>query len=673
MIPIIPNRTTSLQADTWLLPYRQHLQRRQQQAAAVEKKLTGGTKKLEDFASGHEYFGLHYRDGNWIFREWAPNATSICMIGDFSGWKELASYRLTRINEQQGIWELRVPGPLLQHGMHYRLRLHWPGGSGERLPSFARRVVQDNQTKVFCAQVWKPETPYRWRHQQPPLSNDSVSIYEAHIGMGQEEERVGTYCEFKDKLLPRIAADGYDTVQLMAVMEHPYYGSFGYHVSSFFAVSSRFGTPEEFKALVDEAHRLGLRVVIDMIHSHAVRNEIEGLGRFDGTRYQYFHDGGRGVHSGWDSYCFNYAKPEVLHFLLSNCRFWLDEYHIDGFRFDGVTSMLYLHHGLGHAFTTYEDYFNGSVDEDALAYLTLANKVIHAVRPDAITIAEDVSGMPGLAASPSQCGCGFDFRLAMGVTDYWFKLFDLPDETWSMGCLWHELTNRRQDEKTISYVECHDQAIVGGKTMAFRLMDAAMYDHMHVDKEHLMVSRGMAIHKMARLATAATAGNGYLNFMGNEFGHPEWIDFPREGNGWSYKYARRQWSLVERKELRYWHLAQFDQAMMDMMNRYQVIRRGRPRQLYCNDEQKLLVFERSGLFFFFNFNPSQSFNDLPVEVLPGEYVLELDTDRSDFGGYNQIAANQRFFTVPEDRNGCRHNMVRIYLPSRTAMVLRRIV
>jgi len=672
MMPIIPNRVFPLLSDTWLMPYRQHLQRRQHQAIAMEKRLTGGSQKLENFASGHEYFGLHFQHNEWVFREWAPNATAITLVGDFSGWKELTRYRLARINENQGIWELKLPAQLLRHGMYYRLLVHWPGGSGERIPAYARRVVQDDQTKIFCAQVWQPETPYCWQHESPANSRDAVMIYETHVGMAQEEERVGSFREFKTNVLPRIAEAGYDAVQLMAIMEHPYYGSFGYHVSSFFAVSSRFGTPEEFKELVDEAHRLGLRVVIDLIHSHAVRNEMEGLGRFDGTMYQYFHDGGRGIHSGWDSYCFNYAKPEVLHFLLSNCRFWLDEYHIDGFRFDGVTSMLYLHHGLSHAFTTYDDYFNPQVDEDALTYLTLANKVIHAVRPDAVTIAEDVSGMPGLAAPPTQCGCGFDFRMAMGVTDYWFKLFDLSDNAWNMGSLWYELTNRRQDEKTISYVECHDQAIVGGKTMAFRLMDAAMYDHMHVGKEHLMISRGIALHKMARLATVATAGNGYLNFMGNEFGHPEWVDFPREGNGWSYKYARRQWSLVDRRDLRYWHLNQFDHAMMELMNRNQVIARGRPRLLYSHDEQKILAFERSGLFFFFNFNPVQSFSDFAMEVLPGEYVLELDTDRAEFGGFQQIAPEQHFFTSPENHQGTLRNMIRLYLPARTALVLRRL-
>ncbi|MDD3119048.1 MAG: alpha-amylase family glycosyl hydrolase [Victivallales bacterium] len=666
------NRTLALADDVYLQPYREQLAARRRRVGAMERRLTGGHGSLADFASGHEFFGLHFQGNCWVIREWAPHAVAIFLIGDCTGWRELPEFRFERINAEQGFWELRLLPHLLTHGMHYRLRVHWHDGAGDRIPSYCRRVVQDPKTQIFSAQVWHPQQPYRWRHATPQLSDNAVLIYEAHVGMAIEEERVGTFGEFRRNILPRIAASGYDTVQLMAVMEHPYYGSFGYHVSSFFAVSSRFGTPEEFKELVDAAHGLGLRVIIDLIHSHAVRNEVEGLGSFDGTRYQYFHDGDRGVHRAWDSYCFNYGKPEVVHFLLSNCRFWLDEYHVDGFRFDGVTSMLYRHHGLGCAFTSYADYFTDEVDEEALTYLTLANRVIHAVRPDAVTVAEDVSGMPGLGAPEEQGGIGFDYRLAMGVTDYWFKLFDQPDEAWSMGGLWHELTNRRRDEKTISYVECHDQALVGGKTMAFRLMDAEMYYNMHAGSHNLVVDRGMALHKMARLATIAAAANGYLNFMGNEFGHPEWIDFPREDNGWSYQHARRLWYLADAPNLRYGGLARFDREMIGLFRRHELIARTVPQLLYRHDEQKILVFERGGFFFFFNFHPTRSFSDFPVETLPGEYVLELDTDAEPFGGFGRIASRQHYLTHAEIRQNHIHHCLQVYLPSRTALVLRRL-
>ncbi|RLD09760.1 MAG: 1,4-alpha-glucan-branching enzyme, partial [Chlamydiae bacterium] len=457
------------------------------------------------------------------------------------------------------------------------------------------------------------------------------------------------------------------------IMEHPYYGSFGYHVSNFFAASSRFGTPDELKELVDAAHEAGLAVIMDIVHSHAVKNEIEGLSKFDGTYYQYFHKGQRGLHDAWDSRCFDYGKPEVLHFLLSNCKFWLDEYKLDGFRFDGVTSMLYHHHGLGPAFDSYEKYFDGSVDDDAIAYLSLANKLIHSVKPTAITIAEDVSGMPGLAAPQKEHGIGFDYRLAMGVPDHWFNLMTkLSDEDWDMSTTWHELTNRRADEKVISYVECHDQAIVGGKTVIFQLIDADMYSSMKVDTESLKVDRGIALHKIIRLATLASAGHGYLNFIGNEFGHPEWVDFPREGNNWSHHYARRQWSLRDNKELKYHFLADFDREIISLVRKEEIIEKRQPRLLRIDNNDKIICFERSGFIFIFNFHPSHSVVDYGIEVFPGKYSLVLNSDEKKFGGFERVKVGQQYQTTPVIENKTCRNMLKFYLPCRTGMVLKAI-
>ncbi|WP_276741992.1 alpha amylase C-terminal domain-containing protein [Victivallis vadensis] len=659
------NEPVPLNSDPWLAPFREKLRERSRRAVATVKRLTGGKSTLAEFASGHEYFGLHFRDGEWVFREWAPNAVRITLFGDFSDWRKLPEYRLNRL--EHGVWELRLPAETVRHGMHYLLFMEWPGGSGDRIPAYARCVDQDKETGLFAATVWRPEQPYVFRHASPPAPAAPL-IYESHVGMAQEEPKVGSFDEYREKILPKIAASGYNTIQLMAVMGHPYYGSFGYHVANFFAIASRFGTPDEFKALVDAAHGCGLRVIIDLVHSHAVKNEVEGLAKFDGTRYAYFHEGSRGEHSGWDSLCFNYAKPEVLHFLLSNCRFYLDEYRVDGFRFDGVTSMMYLHHGLGKTFTGYDDYFGGDVDEDALTYLALANRVIHEVRPDALTVAEDVSGMPGLAAPASGGGIGFDCRMAMGVTDMWFKLFDLPDQDWNMFYLFHELTNRRRDERSISYVESHDQAIVGGKTAIFRLADAAMYDAMHAGSQNLAVDRAIALHKMIRLATAAAAGHGYLNFMGNEFGHPEWIDFPREGNGWSLQHARRQWSLADEPGLRYHFLRNFDRAMLEVLNRNPEFFRRRVQTVRIDDCGKVLIFERDDCYFCFNFHPENSYFDYGFEVLPGEFETVLDSDAPEFGGFSRRAPEQRYWS----RQGQSGAFITLYLPSRTALVLKRI-
>ncbi|WP_288615458.1 alpha amylase C-terminal domain-containing protein [uncultured Victivallis sp.] len=659
------NEPVPLNSDPWLAPFREKLRERSRRAVATVKRLTGGKSTLAEFASGHEYFGLHFRDGEWVFREWAPNAVRITLFGDFSDWRKLPEYRLNRL--EHGVWELRLPAETVRHGMHYLLFMEWPGGSGDRIPAYARCVDQDKETGLFAATVWRPEQPYVFRHASPPAPAAPL-IYESHVGMAQEEPKVGSFDEYREKILPKIAASGYNTIQLMAVMGHPYYGSFGYHVANFFAIASRFGTPDQFKALVDAAHGCGLRVIIDLVHSHAVKNEVEGLAKFDGTRYAYFHEGSRGEHSGWDSLCFNYAKPEVLHFLLSNCRFYLDEYRVDGFRFDGVTSMMYLHHGLGKTFTGYDDYFGGDVDEDALTYLALANRVIHEVRPDALTVAEDVSGMPGLAAPASGGGIGFDCRMAMGVTDMWFKLFDLPDQDWNMFYLFHELTNRRRDERSISYVESHDQAIVGGKTAIFRLADAAMYDAMHAGSQNLAVDRAIALHKMIRLATAAAAGHGYLNFMGNEFGHPEWIDFPREGNGWSLQHARRQWSLADEPGLRYHFLRDFDRAMLEVLNRNPEFFRRRVQTVRIDDCGKVLIFERDDCYFCFNFHPENSYFDYGFEVLPGEFETVLDSDAPEFGGFSRRAPEQRYWS----RQGQSGAFITLYLPSRTALVLKRI-
>ncbi|BBO91317.1 alpha amylase C-terminal domain-containing protein [Desulfosarcina ovata] len=656
-------------ADSYLGDHRDALTRRIAHIQAMRKRITEGRVDLLDLASGHEHFGLHRTANGWSFREWAPHATAVYLVGDFSEWREDPAYALTRLETGGGQWEIRLPPERLHHGDLFRLRIHWPGGVGDRIPAYARRVVQDPQTLIFNAQVWAPSSPYRWRHAEFTRPDRPPLIYEVHVGMAQEAETIGTWGEFTERVLPRIVLAGYTTIQLMAVQEHPYYGSFGYHVSSFFAASSRFGTPEDLMALIDVAHGQGIAVIMDLVHSHSVSNTVEGLGQFDGTEYQYFHEGSRGHHHAWDSRCFDYGKPEVVHFLLSNCRYWLDAFHVDGFRFDGITSMLYTHHGLERAFTGYGDYFNDAVDEDALAYLALANEVIHRLRPDAITVAEDISGMPGLALPVAAGGVGFDYRFAMGVPDYWIRLTkDIPDEHWPMGHLWHELTNRRQEEKTISYTESHDQALVGDKTLIFRMADAALYGHMSRDDPDLGVDRAMALHKMIRLITLATAGNGYLNFMGNEFGHPEWIDFPREGNQWSCRYARRQWSLVDDPGLKYHLLARFDQRMIALCRQADLLSAPDLSLLWDHDGDKVLAFLRGGWIFVFNFHPQHSFTDYGIPAPDIAYRMVLDTDARPFGGHGRLAPDQVHHTLPDPSNpwGTR---LSLYLPSRTGIVL----
>ncbi|MBQ4169363.1 MAG: 1,4-alpha-glucan-branching enzyme, partial [Bacteroidales bacterium] len=509
------------QTDPWLEPWKEAIDKRHKDILVTREHLAQGGS-LDKAVNNHLYYGLHkQKDGSWVFREWAPNATRMFLIGEFNNWKRTDAYALKPVG--RGNWEIVLPELFLHHGSLYKLYIEWPGGAGERIPAYANRLVQDPVTKVFSAQVWSPAKPYSWKHKNPGRRKNPF-IYECHIGMSSEEEKVASFNDFRKQVLPRVQALGYDTIQIMALQEHPYYGSFGYQVSNFFALSSRFGTPEEFKALVDDAHKRGIAVIMDIVHSHSVNNVAEGLSEFDGRDDLYFYHGPQGHHPAWGSRCFDYGKDETRLFLLSNCKYWLQEYHLDGFRFDGVTSMLYWDHGLGKDFGDYKLYFDQGVDQNAIIYLALANQLIKEINPDAITIAEDVSGMAGLAA-PFECGgVGFDFRMAMGIADHWIKwIKEKSDEQWSMGEIWWELTNKRVDEKTISYAECHDQALVGDKTIIFRLIDAQMYYAMNIGSNNVIVDRGVALHKLIRLVTAATAGNGYLNFMGNEFGHPEWI------------------------------------------------------------------------------------------------------------------------------------------------------
>ena len=669
--------------DKYLEPFEEAIQGRHDHALWKINELTrNGEVSLSDFANGYQYFGLHQLKDGWVFREWAPHATDIFLVGDFNNWTESESYKCNRI-AGTGNWELYLPLDAISHGNLYKMHVKWEGGSGERIPAWATRVVQDDITKIFSAQVWAPKEEYQWKDNRFCLEEskkkrtftpkkDPLLIYECHIGMAQDAEKVGTYTEFKDNILPRIASAGYNAIQIMAIQEHPYYGSFGYHVSSFFAPSSRCGTPEELKELIDTAHQMGISVIMDIVHSHAVKNEVEGLGNIAGDPNQYFYSGERREHPAWDSLCFDYGKNEVIHFLLSNCKYWLTEYHFDGFRFDGVTSMLYYSHGLGETFTGYQDYFNGHQDDNAICYLTLANELIHQVYPKAITIAEEVSGMPGLAAKFKDGGYGFDYRLAMNIPDYWIRTIkEKKDEDWKPSSIFWEVKNRRADEKTISYCESHDQALVGDKTIIFRLIDADMYWHFKRGDETNLVHRGIALHKMIRLVTLGSINGGYLNFMGNEFGHPEWIDFPREGNGWSHKYARRQWNLVDNKDLDYHFLSDFDRAMIKVVKSEKRFNLTPVEEVWHNDGDQVLAFKRGKLLFVFNFSPTQSFTDYGLLVEAGEYEVVLNTDAKDFGGNGLADDNVKHFTNYDplyEKVG--KGWLKLYIPARSAIVLR---
>ena len=653
---------TLVRNDPWLAPYQETILRRMRRFEEALAAIRHEAGTLAAHATGHKRTGIHFQPSanQWIIREWAPHARAISLIGDFNNWNR-ESHPLAPA--AHGVWQLRLPGDALQHGQLVKLHIIGADDSRrDRIPATILRAVQDPVTYDYSGQIWNPPAEYDWQHPFDPSTIDSPRIYESHVGMGGEEARVHTYREFAETVLPRIATAGYNVVQLMAVQEHPYYGSFGYHVSSFFAPCSRFGTPEDLKYLIDTAHGLNIAVLLDVVHSHAVKNIAEGLNDFDGSGNLYFHPGDRGNHPAWDSKCFDYGRPEVRQFLLSNIRYWLEEFRFDGFRFDGVTSMLYHSRGL-KSFGHYDDYFGPDADEDAILYLQLASELIHEFKPGALAIAEDMSGMPGLCRPTAEGGLGFGYRLAMGIPDYWIKLLKhTRDEDWNIDELWGVLTNRRPGENTIAYAESHDQALVGDKTLAFHLMDQDMYWHMKKDDPHPVIERGIALHKLIRIATLAFGGEGWLNFMGNEFGHPEWLDFPREGNGWSYHYCRRQWSLVDHPELKYQHLAAFDRALMDLVRQHKLLSAPPAKQLWVDHDRKILCAERAGLIFVLNFSVTESVFGFPLPVpTPETRKLILDSDSPTFGGHNRI---DHSFTYPTNPEG----IMKLYTPNRTALV-----
>ena len=656
-----------LEIDPYLKDFEQDINLRMDNYKSKRKELLGRKRSLASFANGHNYFGFHRVKGGWVYREWAPAAESMFLTGDFNGW-DIYACPMTKLDN--GVFEVELKGrDALKEGQKVQAIIIHNGQTLRRIPLYATRVVQDPENNLWCAEIEEPNTDFEWTDADFVPAKKPL-IYECHIGMAQDKYGIGTYDEFRENILPRIKELGYNTIQIMAIMEHPYYGSFGYQVSNFFAASSRYGKSDGLKRLINTAHEMGITVLLDVVHSHAVKNTNEGLNEFDGTEYQFFHVGDKGNHSAWGTKLFNYGKNEVLHFLLSNLKYWMETFHFDGFRFDGVTSMLYNDHGLGSAFSSYAMYFSMNTDVESVTYLQLANELIHDINPNALTIAEDMSGMPGMCIPIEYGGIGFDYRLSMGVPDLWIKLLkEYKDWDWDIFKIWYELISRRPKEKNIGYAESHDQALVGDKTIMFRLCDADMYTGMSKLGGNIVIDRGIALHKMIRLLTSTVAGEGYLNFMGNEFGHPEWIDFPREGNGWSYHYCRRQWNLVDNDLLRYCELNDFDKAMINLITSEDLLEKPAESR-WLHQDDKIIMNNKGDVIFAFNFHPEKSFDGYFVPVLEeGDYKVIMSTDDGVFGGFDRVDKEYIYKaeTTPDDWKG-----FKCYLPSRSAIVFKKV-
>ena len=655
-----------LELNPQLVPFAGDIDLRMFLYRATKGRILGKDQTLNDFANAHNYYGFHRTEDGWVYREWAPSAYQLYLEGEFNDWNK-TSHPLKRVGD--GNWEILLEGEdALWEGCKVKTVVDANMTRTEHIPLYARRVVQEKHDNSFVCEVVDPAKKFEWTDADFK-TDKCLYIYEAHVGMAQEEGKVGTYREFADITLPHVKEAGYNTIQLMAIMEHPYYGSFGYQVSNFFAASSWFGKPEDLKYLVNKAHSMGIQVLLDVVHSHAVKNTAEGINMFDGTVWQFFHDGDKGEHPAWGTKCFDYGKTGVLHFLLSNLKFWMTEYHFDGFRFDGVTSMLYHDHGLGTDFNSNDKYFSYNTHTEAITYLQLANELIRQVNPDAITVAEDMSGMPGMCLPIEDGGIGFDYRLGMGLPDMWIKAVKGQDQFWDINKMWGDMCLRRPGENTIAYVESHDQALVGDKTMIFRLADAAMYTDMNKDCHNPVIDRAIALHKMIRLFTLAGGGEGYLNFMGNEFGHPEWIDFPREGNGWSFHYCRRQWSLKNNGFLKYQWLNDFDKDMVAVTKENGMFNQRMADMMLMKAPEQTCAFYRGGLLFVFNFHFAQSLNNVLVPVhQPGEYTVILSSDDEKYGGFNNV----KMQTYSSKMFDGKH-YIELYIPARTCFVLKEKV
>ena len=656
-----------LEIDPWIKDYKNDINLRMDEYKKQKDRLLKKGEKLKDFANAHNYYGFHKVKTGWIYREWAPNAKGLYLIGDFNNW-DRHSHPLKKIND--GDWEIFIKGiRTIPHKSRVKVMVDYGESFQDRIPLFARRVERDKNLD-FSAIIENPRKKFKWTDDKFKIKKHDLLIYEAHIGMALEKEEVGSYKDFEKNMLPRIKREGYNTIQLMAIAEHPYYGSFGYQVSNFFAPSSWYGENDDLKSLINTAHQMGLNVIMDLVHSHAVKNTIEGINLFDGTEYQFFHEGDEGNHPDWDSKLFDYNKPEVCHFLLSNIKYWLEEFHFDGFRFDGVTSMIYKNHGRGENFDNYSKYFSMNTDIEAINYLQLANELIREVKKNAITIAEDMSAMPGMCLPISDGGIGFDYRLAMGMPDFWEKALEKRDEDWDMGRMWYELSTSRPSEARISYVESHDQALVGSKTTIFRLADSAMYWDMEKKTHNIVIDRAIALHKMIRWITISMGAEGYLNFMGNEFGHPEWIDFPREANNFSFHYARRLWSLADNDLLKYDWLLKWDRKMLEEIKKNKQLGNDIFR-LWLDNDRKVIAYRNKDIVYIFNFHPQNSYDSFQVPIHDkGKFKVILDTDDEEFGGLGRISKD----VVYESKNleNTDYDGIEIYIPSRTALALKKV-
>ena len=659
-------------------PFEINIKKRVLEYKKILNEIIKNEKSLENFSKSYEFMGISLLpNGDIKYREYAPGAKGISIFGEFNNWNKEQYWAQ---KDKFGYWEVIVPNengaPKIQHGQIVKINVVLEDGNWmERNPIWSHYLIQNKENMILENIFWNPEIKYKWKYPEKHMKKpNSLRIYEVHIGLSSFDPKINTYKEFAEDILPRVKKMGYTAIQFMAIMEHADYASFGYHVNYLFAISSRFGTPEEFMYLIDKCHENGLYVIMDIIHSHASSNVNDGFNYWDGTDHLYFHGGDLGKHVQWDSKLYNYSSYETLRLLLSNCSYYINEYRIDGFRFDCVTSMLYTHHGIDYTFTgNYQEYFGEYFNEESAVYLMLANILIHKLNPEALTIAEDFSGMPGLCRPVNEGGYGFDYKMHMKICDKWKNfLMDIKDEEWNIGNILYTLTNRRYNENHISYAESHDQSFIGNYSLSSLLLSSERFWNMSKKSpETIVIDRGICLFKMIRLLTFALGGEGSLNFMGNEFACPDSLDFPKKENRFSYSHCRRRWDLCDNEELRYQFLYKWEVIMNKLEEIFNFIRSKDQYISTKHEEDKVIVFEKGDLLFVFNFHPIKSFEGYQIGTKWGsKHKIILDSDEERFMGKGRLKYGHEnmFLSTKKQFNNRPYNM-KVYIPSRTCMVL----
>jgi 1,4-alpha-glucan branching enzyme len=591
------------------------------------------------------------------FAVWAPNATRVSVIGDFNGWD--GRVHPMRLLTPSGIWELFVPD--LPDGEKYKFEIRTreghlleksdPFGVAFEIPPQTASVVRDISRYTWGDAAWMESRASNREWLERPMS-----VYEVHLGswarVPEEGERYLRYSELVEKLVPYVQEMGFTHVEFLPVMEHPFSGSWGYQVLGFFAPTSRYGSPEEFKALVDAFHRAGIGVILDWVPGHFPKDE-HGLARFDGTALFEHADPRQGEHQDWGTLIFNYGRNEVRNFLLSNALFWLEEYHVDGLRVDAVASMLYLDYSRTEG-NWIPNRYGGRENLEAIEFLQRLNTLTHGQYPGTITAAEESTAFPGVSRPVHLGGLGFTYKWNMGWMHDMLAYLeqDAVYRRWS-----HELV-------TFSMLYAHSENFI---------LPLSHDEVVHGKRALLDKMPGDAWQKYATLRTLLGFMYGHpgkkLLFMGGEFG--QW----------------REWNHDRSLD---WHLLEdpAHKALQDYVRTLNAHLRTQPalyeldvdpagfRWIDCHDHENSVVsFVRTArqsddfVVWVFNFTPVPRGDYRLGMPAPGYYAELLNSDSALFGGGN-LGNSGGVTTDPVAAHGFSQS-VRLMVPPLACLMLKK--